>query len=201
MPHPQVLRDMALFVEVAKRKSFSQAALALEMPVSSLSRRITVFEQAIGVRLLDRTTRRINLTAYGEAYFAQALRLVEEAQRAYDDITAEAKGASGLLKIAISPDTWMLQQLSGIVSAFKADNPRIQIQVDLSPGSVDLMGERFDLALTVEPPRESTLIVRKVAEVENAIFASLPEFNAAFTSLLLASHATYLVAKAHDAQS
>ena len=172
MPHPQVLRDMALFVEVAKRKSFSQAALALEMPVSSLSRRITVFEQAIGVRLLDRTTRRINLTSYGEVYFAQALSVVEEAQRAYDGITAEAKGASGLLRIAAPPDGWALHHLSTVVSEYKADNRNVQVQVDLSHGPVDLMGGRYDLVLAVEPPRESTLIVRKIAEVENAIFAS-----------------------------
>lgn len=79
LAHPQVLRDMALFVEVAKRKSFSQAAAALDVPISSLSRRITQFETAIGLRLLDRTTRKLVLTPHGEAYYAQAIRLVEEA--------------------------------------------------------------------------------------------------------------------------
>lgn len=163
---------MALFVEVAKRKSFSQAALALEMPVSSLSRRITVFESTIGVRLLDRTTRKISLTSYGEAYFKHALRLVEEAQRAYDDITAEAKGPSGLLKIAAPPDTWMLQHLSTLLTEFKANHAYVQLQIDLGYCSVDLVGGRYDLALTLDPPQEGSVIARKIMEVENGIFAA-----------------------------
>ncbi|KAB1077323.1 LysR family transcriptional regulator, partial [Methylobacterium soli] len=118
MAHPQVLRDMALFVEVAKRKSFSQAAAALDMPVSSVSRRITQFEAAVGLRLLDRTTRKIALTPYGETYLAQATRLVEEAQRSFDDLIAQAKGPSGFLKVAAPSDFWVLQHLSGIVSEF-----------------------------------------------------------------------------------
>ncbi|WP_342149831.1 LysR family transcriptional regulator [Methylorubrum sp. SB2] len=172
MPHPQVLRDMALFVEVAKRRSFSQAALVLGMPVSSLSRRITVFETAIGLRLLDRTTRRLTLTSYGEAYFAQAMRLVEEAQQAYDDIMAEAKGPSGLLKIAVPADGWVNEHLSGIVSDFANGNEHVRIQLGLGHGPVDLMDERYDLALAVETPRETSLIVRKVAELANGIFAA-----------------------------
>lgn len=172
MPHPQVLRDMALFVEVAKRGSFSQAALVLGMPVSSLSRRITVFETAIGLRLLDRTTRRLTLTSYGEAYFAQAMRLVEEAQQAYDNIMAEAKGPSGLLKIAVPSDFWAKEHLCPIISDFANANEHVRLQIGLGHGSVDLMEERYDLALAVETPRESSLIVRKVAELANGIFAA-----------------------------
>lgn len=172
MPHPQVLRDMALFVEVAKRRSFSQAALVLGMPVSSLSRRITVFETAIGLRLLDRTTRRLTLTTYGEAYFAQAMRLVEEAQQAYDDIMAEAKGPSGLLRIAVPSDLWVQQHLATIISDFANGNEHVRLQVGLGYGPVDLMEERYDLALAVETPRETSLIVRKVVELENGVFAA-----------------------------
>ncbi len=73
--------------------------------ISSLSRRITQFETAIGLRLLDRTTRKLVLTPHGEAYYAQAIRLVEEAQRTFDELIAQAKGPSGLLKIAAPPPT------------------------------------------------------------------------------------------------
>lgn len=163
---------MALFVEVAKRRSFSQAALVLGMPVSSLSRRITVFETAIGLRLLDRTTRRLTLTSYGEAYFVQAMRLVEEAQQAYDDIMAEAKGPSGLLKIAVPSDFLVQEHLSAIISDFADGNEHVRLQVGVGHGSVDLMDERYDLAFAVETPRETSLIVRKVAELANGIFAA-----------------------------
>ncbi|MBB3901033.1 DNA-binding transcriptional LysR family regulator [Methylobacterium brachythecii] len=172
MPHPQVLRDMALFVEVAKRKSFSQAAAALGMPISSLSRRITLFESAIGLRLLDRTTRKLVLTSYGEAYLGQATRLVEEAQRTFDDMVSQAKGPSGQLKIAVPPDFWVLRHLSGIISEFSREHENIQVHVDLKPPPVDLVGDNYDLSIAIEEPRETSLIVRKVGDLENALFAS-----------------------------
>jgi len=172
MPHPQVLRDMALFVEVAKRKSFSQAATALGMPISSLSRRITLFEAAVGLRLLDRTTRKLVLTSYGEAYLAQATRLVEEAQRTFDDMVAQAKGPTGFLKIAAPPDFWVLRHLSEVISEFSRIHEHIHVHVDLRPAPVDLAADSYDLAIAIEEPRETSLIVRRVADVQNGLFAA-----------------------------
>ncbi|WP_246697024.1 LysR family transcriptional regulator [Methylobacterium planeticum] len=163
---------MALFVEVAKRKSFSQAATALDMPVSSVSRRITQFEAAVGLRLLDRTTRKIALTPHGEAYLAQATRLVEEAQRSFDDLIAQAKGPSGFLKVAAPTDFWVIQHLSGIVSEFSQQHEHVHIHLDLRASQVDLMRENYDLAITTDEPKEASLIVRKVCEVENGLFAA-----------------------------
>jgi DNA-binding transcriptional LysR family regulator len=163
---------MALFVEVAKHRSFSRAALALEIPVSSLSRRITVFETAIGLRLLDRTSRRLTLTSYGEAYFAQAMRLVEEAQQAYDDIMAESKGPSGLLKIAVPTDCGMQEHIAAIASDFTKSNEHVRLHLGVGHGPADLMDERYDLALALEAPRETSLIVRKVSELAKGIFAA-----------------------------
>ncbi|WP_437871422.1 LysR family transcriptional regulator [Methylorubrum extorquens] len=172
MPNSQLLRDMALFVEVAKQKSFSKAAANLGMPISSLSRRISHFEQVVGLRLIDRTTRRLVLTSYGEAYLAQAGRLVDEAQQALDNLVAEAQGPSGLLKIAAPPDFWVLHHLSRIITDFSALNENISVHVDLKPCVVDLVGDNYDLALTVEEPRETSLIMRKVAEIGNGLFAA-----------------------------
>lgn len=165
---------MALFVEVAKRRSFSQAAAALGMPISSLSRRITLFEAAVGLRLLDRTTRKIVLTSYGEAYLSQAGRLVEEAQRTFDDMIAQAKGPAGFLKIAAPPDFWVLRHLSGVVSEFSHEHEHVHVHVDLRPAPIDLAGDSYDLAFAIEEPKETSLILRKVADVENGLFASRP---------------------------
>ncbi|BAU90285.1 LysR family transcriptional regulator [Methylorubrum populi] len=172
MPNAQMLRDMALFVEVAKQKSFSKAATALGMPISSLSRRISHFEQVVGLRLLDRTTRRLVLTPYGEAYLAQAGRLVDEAQQALDNLVAAAKGPSGLLKIAAPPDFWVLHHLSRIITEFSAAYEHIRVHVDLKPSAIDLVGDNYDLAVTIEEPRETSLIMRKVAEIGNGLFAA-----------------------------
>lgn len=163
---------MALFVEVAKRKSFSQAADALGMPISSLSRRITLFETAVGLRLFDRTTRKLVLTAYGETYLCQATRLVEEAQNTFDDMVAAAKGPGGFLKIAAPPDFWVLRHLSGVISEFSRAHEHVKLHVDLKPTPVDLAGGNYDLAIEIEERKEASLIVRKVTEIENGLYAS-----------------------------
>src|SRR5690606_29761061 len=77
-PHPINLNDITLFVEVARRKSFSLAARALAMPTSTLSRRISQLEQAIGLRLINRNTRRLELTDAGAAYLQRCQGLVDE---------------------------------------------------------------------------------------------------------------------------
>ncbi|WP_238312856.1 LysR family transcriptional regulator [Methylobacterium crusticola] len=163
---------MALFVEVAKRKSFSQAAAALDVPISSLSRRITQFEATIGLRLLDRTTRKLVLTPYGEAYYEQAIRLVEEAQRTFDELIAQARGPSGLLKIAAPPDLWVIHHLSAVVSDFALQHAHVRVHVDLRPTMVDLAQEGYDLAIAVDEPRETSMITRKVAQLDNGLFAA-----------------------------
>jgi DNA-binding transcriptional LysR family regulator len=163
---------MALFVEVAKRKSFSQAAVALDVPISSLSRRITQFETSIGLRLLDRTTRKLVLTPHGEAYYEQATRLVEEAQRTFDELIAQAKGPSGLLKIAAPPDPWVLHHLSVVAGEYALRYAQVRVHLDLWPHLVDLAQDGYDLALAVGAPRETSMITRKVAQLENGLFAS-----------------------------
>ncbi|MGE7413902.1 LysR family transcriptional regulator [Methylobacterium tarhaniae] len=163
---------MALFVEVAKRKSFSQAAVALDVPISSLSRRITQFEMSIGLRLLDRTTRKIVLTPHGEAYYEQATRLVEEAHRTFDELIAQAKGPSGLLKIAAPPDPWVMHHLSTVAAEYALRYTQVRVQLDLWPQLVDLSQDGYDLALAVGAPRETSMITRKVAELENGLYAS-----------------------------
>ncbi|MFE1599199.1 LysR family transcriptional regulator [Methylobacterium sp. ID0610] len=163
---------MALFVEVAKRKSFSQAAAALDMPVSSLSRRITQFEAAVGLRLLDRTTRKLALTAYGEAYLAEATRVVEEAQRSFDELVAQARGPSGLLKVAAPTDFWAVQHLPDIVSAFTERHEHLHVHLDLRTSQIDLVREDYDLAICTELPREASLIVRKIGSIEIGLFAA-----------------------------
>ncbi len=105
MANPQILRDMTLFVEVARRRSFSQAATALDMPVSSLSRRISnsrpisVFAYWTGPRGSGPDDLWGNLPLPGDTP-------VEDAQRSFDELIAQAKAPSGFLRIAAPPDFW-----------------------------------------------------------------------------------------------
>ncbi|MFK4591068.1 DNA-binding transcriptional LysR family regulator [Bradyrhizobium diazoefficiens] len=84
----ELLNDMALFVEVVKARSFRGAAATLDMPNSTLSRRISLLEKEIGLRLLNRTTRRVELTEAGQLYFERCKRIVDEARLAHTSNSA-----------------------------------------------------------------------------------------------------------------
>src|SRR3546814_10121545 len=107
---PIQLNDIALFVEVARRKSFSMAARALSMPTSTLSRRIGQLEQAIGLRLINRNTRRLELTNAGTAYLRRCQGLVDEARLAHEQLLALSARPPGRLSISLpySMAIWLL---------------------------------------------------------------------------------------------
>lgn len=168
MLHPHVLRDMALFVEVAKRGSFSRAAAALDMPVSSLSRRIMLFESAVGLRLIERTTRRLVLTRHGKTYLPRATRLVEEAQRTVDDMLSEAKGPRVPIRIAAPPEPWILRQLSRAVAEAKLSE-RIHLHVDLAESVTEPGAEGCDLTVMDGGPADA---VGALASLETGLYAS-----------------------------
>ena len=82
----QKLDNMALFVEVVKARGFRQAAEVMDMPLSTLSRRIADLERSIGLRLMNRTTRRLELTEAGNVYFERCVRIVEDARQAHEQL-------------------------------------------------------------------------------------------------------------------
>ena len=96
----ELLNDMALFVEVVKARSFRRAAEVIGMPNSTLSRRISGLEKAIGLRLLHRTTRRIELTEAGRLYFERCKRIVDEARLAHEQLGEMLAQPSGVLRLA-----------------------------------------------------------------------------------------------------
>jgi DNA-binding transcriptional LysR family regulator len=167
----QLLRDMALFVEVAQTKSFSKAALRLEMPASTLSRRIAGMERAVGLRLLNRTTRRVDLSEAGAAYFARCLPLVEEARIAHEQLVETTTVARGVLRLTCSADFATLY-LPRLLVEFTQMHPQVSVELDLNPQLVDLATERFDAALRIGTLRDSTLVARPVGQLQLGLFAA-----------------------------
>src|SRR5690606_38529833 len=100
----EYLKDMGLFVEVARAKSFRRAAETLNMPSSTLSRRIHILEQAIGLRLFNRTTRRIELTEAGRIYFERSKRIVDEARLAHEQLGEIVSQPRGTLRVSLPVD-------------------------------------------------------------------------------------------------
>ncbi|WP_025804922.1 LysR family transcriptional regulator [Pseudomonas chlororaphis] len=167
----ELLNDMALFVEVVKARSFRRAAEAMGMPNSTLSRRISGLEKAIGLRLLHRTTRKIELTEAGQLYFDRCKRIVEEARLAHEQLGEMLARPSGLLRASLPVDFATIY-LAPLIAEFASRYPGISFDFDLTPRQVDLISEPVDLVIRMGEPPSSNLIARKLASLPRYLYAS-----------------------------
>lgn len=165
--------DLILFAQVVDAGSFSGAAERAGLPKSTLSRRITELENKLGERLLVRTTRRLSLTDFGEGLLEHARRLQEEAEAASAMAQHRQAHPSGRLRVALPPDFVELD-LSQLLLQFASTYPEVKLEVDLSPRRVDLLAERFDLAVRAASklPDDGTLVARKLCDMANGLYAS-----------------------------
>lgn len=167
----QLLRDMALFVEVVRTRSFTTAAANLDMPASTLSRRIAGLEHSLGLTLLARTTRRVDVTDAGADYFARSAHLVEEARVAHEQIRRGAAIATGTLRLSCTPD-FSAFYLPPLLEAFTRQHPSVNVELDLSPRLVDLYSEQLDAAVRIGSLPDSGLVARRLGTLSRGLFAS-----------------------------
>lgn len=165
------LNDMALFVEVVKAKGFRGAADAMGMPNSTISRRIGALEKAIGLRLLHRTTRKVELTEAGRLYYDRCRRIVDEARLAHQQLGEMLEQPSGLLRVSLPVDFATIY-LAPRMAEFARRYPGIAFEFDLTPRRVDLVTEPFDVAVRMGEQPDSTLIARRLAELPCHLYAS-----------------------------
>lgn len=167
----ELLNDMALFVEVVKARGFRGAAQVTGVPNSTLSRRISGLEKAIGLRLLHRTTRKIELTEAGQIYFERCKRIVDEARLAHEQLGEMLAQPSGVLRVSLPVDfatTLMAPHLPEFARLY----PGISFEFDLTPRRVDLVAEPFDVAIRMGELQDSALIARKLVELPRYLYAS-----------------------------
>jgi DNA-binding transcriptional LysR family regulator len=166
------LEQLSAFVEVARRQSFAQAARQLDRHVSAVSRAVAGLENRLGVRLLQRTTRRVTLSDAGRDYFRRCEMLLAElegADAAVRELTASVRGV-----LRVSAATGAGQSLiAPLVPEFLAAYPAIALDLQLSNRYVDLIEEGYDLALRVGSlATDSRLVVRKLAPTRRVLLAS-----------------------------
>ncbi|NUP07428.1 MAG: LysR family transcriptional regulator [Polyangiaceae bacterium] len=155
------LEDMRLFAKVAELKSFTNAARKLEVPKQTLSRRVAALERALGVRLIHRTTRRLQLSDAGAVYAercAEIVRLGEEANRAVSD-TSDVP--TGTLRITADP-VFGEAFLTPLVIDYARKWPEVRVDVVLTRRHVDLLEEGFDLAFRIGNVDDPLLSARKL---------------------------------------
>lgn len=167
----KLLNDMALFVEVVKAMSFRGAADAIGIPNSTLSRRVTVLEKSIGLRLLHRTTRKIELTEAGQLYFERCKRIVDEANLAHEQLGEMLAQPSGVLRASM-PGGFAKFFLAPLLADFARSYPGIRFELDLTPRQVNLITEPFDVAIRMGEPQNSNLIARQLALLPRYLYAS-----------------------------
>jgi len=167
----ELLNDMALFVEVVKARGFRHAAEAVGIPNSTVSRRISSLEKAIGLRLLHRTTRKIELTEAGLIYFERCKRIVDEAKLAHEQLGEMVAQPSGVLRASLPVDFANIY-LAPLIVEFARRYPGISFDFDLTPRLVDLVSEPFDVAIRMGKPADSNLIARQLATLACYLYAA-----------------------------
>lgn len=170
----QLLSDIGLFVEVVQAQSFTKAAERLEVPTSTLSRRIAALEAHLGFKLLTRTTRRVAATDEGLAYFQRCSHLVEEARLAHEEISDTVHVVSGVVRVACTPDFANLY-LAPMLARFTQRYPMAKVEMLLSSRVEDLLSNNLDLAIRMGPVRDSNLIARPLGSLTQGLYAN-PSF-------------------------
>jgi DNA-binding transcriptional LysR family regulator len=163
--------NMSTFIRVVEAGSVSGAADRLGIAKSAVSRRLKELEEHLGVELFHRTTRKMNLTDTGRAFYHQSVRILEDVLEA-ELATTQAHGTlKGSLKIAL-PSTFGLMHMGPAINEFLKAHPQIEFDLDFNDREVDLIQEGFDLAIRIANLPDSSLIARRLAPVHNVICAS-----------------------------
>ena len=162
---------MQVFVKVAELASFTRAAEQLELPRATVTHTIQQLEKRLGVRLLQRTTRHVSTTPDGDAYLQRCVRLLADLQETEDAFGGAAARPSGKLRVDLQ-GTLATHFLLPHLGEFFARYPDIELDIGLGDRMVDLVREGIDCVLRAGEPRDSSMVGRRVAQLEQVTCAS-----------------------------
>lgn len=171
------LQSMAVFVRVAELGSFSSAARQLGLSKSAVSKHVTALEERLGVRLINRTTRRLALTEIGAAYRDYCARIVQDVEEAEAVAMQHSALPRGRLRLN-APMTFGRLHLGPLLPEFLARHPGIEVELTLNDRFVDLLEEGYDVAVRIGRLADSSLIARRLASARS-ICAASPAYLAA----------------------
>lgn len=199
------LNDVYYFVQVIEHKGITAAARALDVPKSSLSRRMLALEAALDARLIQRTSRRFVVTDVGEAFYKHAVAMLVEAEAAESVVRQRTAEPSGTIRMTCSVAFAQLA-LAELIPQFMAQYPRVRIVQHATNRHVDPVQEAFDLCLRAHstPLPDSTLVQRHLASTPWHLFASpayLKRNGVPKSPADLADHDGIALAGAHDTQA
>lgn len=167
----QSLDDIRLFIEVLDHGSLSTAAARLGLSKSAVSKRLVRLEDALGARLLNRTTRRLSATPAGAEFADRARRILREVEEAALLVARHGDTPRGLLRIN-APVTFGQRHVAPVVGEALSRWPELEIELSLTDRLVDVVAEGWDLVIRIASLVDSSLIVRKLAPVDRILCAS-----------------------------
>jgi DNA-binding transcriptional LysR family regulator len=165
------LSAMQTFVRVVERGSFSAVAREAKSTQSGVSKQVAALEQALGARLLSRTTRSLSLTEEGERYFEQARRLVAEIAEAESAVRSGEQQLTGWLRVAASVGFGRLKLLPH-VQTFLTAHPGVKVDLRLNDGFIDLVEHGIDVAVRIGELADSSLLARRIGTTRRVLIAS-----------------------------
>jgi len=168
------LNAVAIFVRIVETGSLSAAARTLQIPKTTVSKRLAVLEEALGLALITRTTRKLRLTEAGKAYFEHSQVAVRRLEQARAEMSSARDHPSGLLKITAPVDI-SHTVLAKVTDAFILRYPGVTVELMVTNRIVDLLGEGIDLAVRAGALRDSRLVGRRFMELTSNLYAS-PEY-------------------------
>ncbi|NEX20260.1 LysR family transcriptional regulator [Thiorhodococcus mannitoliphagus] len=163
--------DREVFFRVVEANGFGAAARRLETTPASVSRRVKALEQRLGVRLLQRTTRKLSLTDAGERYFREGRGLLHALGELEQALAASAREPEGELRV-IAPMSFGQRRLAPLVARFAALHSKLRMSLLLEDRETDLFDEAADLAIRIGYPTDSSMIARAIAPVPRHACAS-----------------------------
>ncbi len=165
------LEAITAFVAVARNGGFSAAGRALGLPVATVSRKVALLEEALGVRLFVRTTRHVALTEGGKRYFDACSRVIDDLRDADEDVTGEYRQPKGDLVIT-APLGFGQQHLQPVVQAFLVAYPLVNVHLQLADRVVALVEEHVDCAVRIGTLVDSGLVARRLGAIRMVVCAA-----------------------------
>jgi DNA-binding transcriptional LysR family regulator len=162
---------MQVFVGIVEAGSISGAAERLGLAKSAVSRRLAELETSLGASLIQRTTRRLNLTASGRAFYERCVAILADLDEAESAVSQVHGALKGGLKVAL-PLSFGLLHLAPLIQAFMTEHPEVRFELDFNDRQIDLMQEGFDLAIRIATLEDSSLIARRLAPIRHVPCAS-----------------------------
>ena len=153
--------SLTAFVRVAENGGFSAAGRKLNMSTTMVSSHVQTLEEQLGVRLLNRTTRKVSLTEVGQEYYQRAVQILADLEQADDIANSLQSKPRGTLRVHTV--VHVVPFVAPVVAQFLSSYPEIKVDLQVGEGHVDLIGDGYDVALQLAPPPDSNLIVRNLA--------------------------------------